>query len=250
MRFEASSLAVTRLYISKDEPVFKIIQLSDLHVGRLKISVSQLTKAMSREKPDAVVITGDLIEYEHDIPQLSKYLKMLTEYAPVYVCLGNHDYHAFSHRNKCINSLLEYLNDYSVNVLINSSSSFKKGSRTLSITGIDDLRYGNPDIDKSVSSRIINSDFSIALCHNPDTVFLLSKNDFDLVLAGHFHGGQIWTPFKLEFISLRKEKLCKTGIVKGQHYINGVRLYINRGLGNVLVPLRFLSRPEMTVFYI
>ncbi len=89
---------------------------------------------------------------------------------------------------------------------------------------------------------------NIAFTHNPDIVEELPASLFDLVLCGHYHGGQIWAPFDLEFKMLRNDNLSRKGIKRGLHKVNGMDIYINRGLGNVLVPLRFMSRPEVTVF--
>jgi predicted MPP superfamily phosphohydrolase len=112
------------------------------------------------------------------------------------------------------------------------------------------LRHGNPDIKKafesilpSVQSNCIN----IAFSHNPDLTLSLPKGQVDYFLCGHFHGGQIWMPFNLEFRLMRSEKLCRMGYRRGFHKINGINIYINRGLGNVVFPFRFFSVPEIAV---
>jgi predicted MPP superfamily phosphohydrolase len=56
-------------------------------------------------------------------------------------------------------------------------------------------------------------------------------------------------PWNLEFFLLRKDVLCKMGLRRGLHKVNDIKVYLNRGLGNVVVPFRFLSRPEITVIY-
>jgi predicted MPP superfamily phosphohydrolase len=54
-------------------------------------------------------------------------------------------------------------------------------------------------------------------------------------------------PFNLEFMILRDDQLCRMGITRGLKRVNGIRVYLNRGLGNGVVPLRFLSRPEILI---
>ena len=80
-----------------------------------------------------------------------------------------------------------------------------------------------------------------------DIALDLPGSSFDIIFSGHFHGGQIWAPFDLEYRLLRRERLCKAGIRRGLHAVNGMRLYIGRGIGNVVFPFRFLSPPEITV---
>ena len=99
------------------------------------------------------------------------------------------------------------------------------------------------DIEKAMKAvflRIENSN------HLTDVVLQIPKI-VDYMFAGHFHGGQIWMPCNLEFFLLRDDVLCKMGIRRGLKCINGIRVYINRGLGNVVVPFRFLSRPEILI---
>jgi predicted MPP superfamily phosphohydrolase len=88
----------------------------------------------------------------------------------------------------------------------------------------------------------------LAISHNPDIVLHIPEDSVDLLIAGHFHGGQMWMPFKLEYLLLRKDKVSRMGHIKGFSVIRRNRIYISRGLGTVLFPLRFFSVPEVTVF--
>lgn len=89
--------------------------------------------------------------------------------------------------------------------------------------------------------------FQLYLAHNPDYLYALQTENA-LLLAGHFHGGQICLPFAPEFRWLRKERLGKEGIHRGAHQLGNCHLVLSRGLGCVLLPFRFLSPPELSLY--
>ena len=136
-----------------------------------------------------------------------------------------------------------------VKILRNKSVCYNRNSTCYQIIGIDDLRGNRHDISRALEIKDCKPILKIAFTHNPDMALEMPGDSVDYLLAGHFHGGQIWMPFNMEYKVLRNDKLSRMGIQRGLHRVNGINLYINRGLGNVLFPLRFLSRPEITVFY-
>ena len=247
MRFEASILNLKTVNISKSQTGLKLIHMSDIHIGKLKVSRKKIFNKVRLLNPDAVVITGDLLDTEKQTCLSVDFLSNLTKYCRVIMCPGNHDYEAFNSDKNKVYDYFQMIRSTGTELLINESVIIEKNKKQYCITGIDDIRRGKPDILKAYSSGS-DSYMNITLAHNPDTVFILAEDKVDYMLCGHFHGGQIWTPFGLEFKILRGDRLCKEGKTRGFHRINGITVYINRGLGNVVVPLRFLSRPEMTLF--
>ena len=261
MRYEASAVKVEKLKFTSSRTGLKIIQLSDIHIKFLRVPVKTVKDVIAREKPDIIILTGDYIENACDIQKFTNFLAQIRNDETVYACLGNHDYKVVKqygndnksgNRSKTGNSnfFIEVLKNSGVNVLHNQAACYTKNNVKYNIIGIEDLYAGSPDINKALASCEKDAFMNIALSHNPDIVYEIPKGKIDYLFCGHFHGGQIWTPFKLEFMLLRKERLCKIGITRGLHKINGVILYINRGLGNVCFPLRFFSRPEITVFHL
>ena len=122
-----------------------------------------------------------------------------------------------------------------------------EGVCAVSVTGFDDLRAGKMDAAKGLASRDMGADVRLAMAHNPDAVLGLPEKAFDYILSGHFHAGQIWTPFHLEYRMLRRERLSKMNVRKGLFGFPAGLLYISAGIGCVKVPLRFLARPEISV---
>ncbi len=251
MRFEASFVQVKHVRLpGSGKKEIRMIQLSDLHVSRLKIGTRRLVKILDRLDPEAVIMTGDYIDEETHVSAFLKLVQALSKNHRLLICFGNHDYTAFMENTQGIRSFLEDLRYHGVTVLHNDSVCIESQNRKYNIIGIDDILFGKPDIGKALASAHGDADVDIAFAHNPDTVLMMPESSVDYLLCGHFHGGQIWTPFKTEFKILRHDKLCKQGITRGMHRVNGISLYINRGLGNVIFPLRFLSRPEITVFHL
>ncbi|WP_024833650.1 metallophosphoesterase [Ruminiclostridium josui] len=249
MLFETILIKKNYINFSKSSKGLKIAHLSDLHVNHIHISNKRIVNALKEINPDVVLISGDYIETENDIPKALDLIKAIADIFPVYLTLGNHDHKAHLNKKDGVQGFIVQLEETGALVLNNSSTSILKNNTTYNIVGIDDLKRGKPDlakafanIDSSTHNRI-----NIVFSHNPDTVLTLSKDQADYFLCGHFHGGQIWMPFHLEFKILRKEQLCRMGYRRGLHKINGIVVYINRGLGNVLIPLRFFSVPEIAV---
>lgn len=250
MRLEASLVQVKKVNLSKTTSNLTILQMSDVHIGRLKVPYKKINNAINHHKADILVMTGDYIESKHHVPKFIKFIKSLDISIPMYLCLGNHDFNTFKNDPKGLNAFINQLQELNINVLNNSCCSITKNSRIYNIVGIADLKAGSPDIEKAFSLCKNNYDSNIVLSHNPDISLTLPSDKVDYLLCGHFHGGQIWTPFGLEFKLLRDDYLPKKGITRGIHQINNIKVYINRGIGNVRLPLRFFSKPEITIIYI
>jgi uncharacterized protein len=248
MRFEAGFLKVAKVLRTKDNQSLKVLHMSDIHINRLKVSSAKIKKVIEAENPDFIVITGDFIEKQEHCERFFKFLNEVYYGIDMYICLGNHDFNAFRNNKDGLGGFMRNIEKTGIHILHNKCMTFIKDRKRINIIGIEDLRAGNPDIKKAFKSADPESVLNIVISHNPDMVFELPEGKADYFLCGHFHGGQIWLPFKLEFKLLRNDRLCRMGIRKGLHKINGVNIYINPGLGNVLFPLRFLSRPEITIY--
>ncbi len=250
MRFEATLLKVKKVYLTKSKQHLKIIQLSDIHIKFLKVNITKVLKVLEEEKPDLIVLTGDYIDSVKQIPAFFNFLDRIKGGYEVFLCFGNHDYKAFRYNESGFLRFVSDIKDKGIKVLLNDSFYYKKGQNTYNIIGIEDQRSNRHDLNKAFANCRSNVTANIAFSHNPEIALGIPEGKADFLLCGHFHGGQIWMPFDLEFRLLRHEKICKMGIRKGLHKLNNMIIYINSGIGNVLFPLRFLSKPEITVLYL
>lgn len=249
MRFEATTFKVKKVFFTESTNHLKVIQLSDVHISLLRVDIKKISRVLKKENPDLLILTGDYIDSTRQIPAFFNFLDSIRGNYEIFLCFGNHDYRVFHKNEAGLKKFTADLEKKGIKVLLNDSVSYSKGARSYNIIGIEDFRSGRFDVKKALAHCKSNVTANIAFSHNPDVALELPDDAVDFLLCGHFHGGQIWLPFDLEFKFLRRERVCKLGIKKELNKLNNMIIYINSGIGNVLFPLRFLSPPEITVLY-
>jgi predicted MPP superfamily phosphohydrolase len=246
MLFEAGWLKVEKLDFSRDGNGLKIVHLSDLHIYLARVSAARVRKVIKAENPDIILISGDYIDKPLHASQFLQYLSVLCKGYRTVLCLGNHDLRAFGTNRLGLENFIHEIEALKVEVLRNENIVIEKHGKKYNIIGIDDLHQGQPDIEKALAGCVPDAP-KISITHNPDLALHIPGKIVDYMFCGHFHGGQIWMPFNLEFFLLRKDQLCRMGIKRGYKKINDIKVYMNRGLGNVVVPMRLFSRPEILI---
>jgi hypothetical protein len=208
-----------------------ILHLSDFHLGTFSLNGRTLERAVSWAEEDAidlVLLTGDLLSREHAEVRLRRAVARLRAEHGIYAVLGNHDVERA--RAALGRSLLE-----------DSSVVFDVGGKRVQVAGGDPRAgWGQRGLERLADPE---ADLRILLFHFPDVTQWLPAGAYDLILAGHLHGGQICVPTpggKLRLEHLRAEHW------EGLHRTPAGALHISRGLGTSFVPFRFLARPEAT----
>lgn len=174
----------------------RILQLSDLHLGvyaGLGDLAAALEQVMAEQRPDVIVLTGDLA----DDPQLIAGALELVAAAGArhgaVASLGNHEY---LHDIDVTRPLYEASR---VPLLVSAGRTLTIGRARLFIAGADDPMHieGNiegmvkPSVERAVRDCPEGADFRLLLCHRPEGFGPAAEAGFDLTLAGHTHGGQI-----------------------------------------------------------
>lgn len=215
----------------------RILQISDLHVERLRISPSRLNRLIVEEKPDYIFLTGDFTEKPQYLDKVERYARAISSAGiPVFAVLGNHDHRL---KPKKLKRLIQILEKYRIQVLSNQdfvSSKFQ-------IVGIDDLSSRKSRIEQSFANIDLRKPI-IVITHDPNTVLHIKQN-YTYLLSGHFHGMQFKVPPLYRFI--KKGKLAAQGIIKGLHKCDQGTYYISQGIGQAGWNARFLIRSEVTV---
>lgn len=232
---------------------YKIIQLSDLHGKEFGNEQSKLVRKIKNEKPDIIVFTGDLIDSKHYVEKYSlKLMGKIIKIAPVYFVTGNHEY--WSGKYEGLESKLKKLG---VKVLKNDGVVLERSGGKIQLLGIDDpakitgneylseQQRAEDNIKKSLQSINNDIEFKVLLSHRPELFSLYSNYDFDVVLTGHAHGGQIRIPFVGGIVAPNQGVLPK--YTSGHYKMMNTTMIVNRGLGNSIIPQRIFNRPEIVV---
>jgi len=231
----AGVFAATRIserHLAFDHPhldrCYKLVQLSDVHVGSRRASFLQKAVDQAlRHQPDALLITGDLIDASAVQPVDLEALANLP--CPVYLSLGNHE------RYIDLEAVIAMIEGHGVDVLRSQSVILGK----LQIIGIDDADH--PSHVENELPHIVPFDdhYRILLYHRPDGWAAARNAEIDLMLAGHTHGGQIW-PFGV-LVKRRFEHMVGLFSEGDRH------LYVSPGTGCWGPVMRLGTHSEMTV---
>ncbi|MFS0861298.1 metallophosphoesterase [Fredinandcohnia sp. 179-A 10B2 NHS] len=223
----------------------KIVQFSDTHIGHY-FDLDQLTRVVNiinGLKPDILFFTGDLMDEPNKYAAVNHLVPILSELQAKhgkFAIYGNHDHGGYG--SEIYKNLMKQT-DFSL--LMNSSTSITINNSKITVAGLDDVMLGRPDF-LTTFKGIEPSSYTILLSHEPDIAERASDTGAHLQLSGHSHGGQIQLPIIGPLIT----PPLGSKYYEGKHTVgeNKMQLFVNRGLGTTRLPLRFLSKPEISVY--
>lgn len=223
----------------------RILILSDIHSNLLLLE--DAVELARQTKPDLIVFLGDLYTDYQRATHAGDYmeqLKKLSSIAPAYACLGNHDMDR-------IPTVERVLKEGGFTLLRNTAVFLtlpRLGDVEFKLVGLGDMREGDCFPEKCMTPQDFSGDKptpTIVLCHNPRGRELLNRYQWDLMLSGHTHGGQIILPFTST--PLRQEE--GETMTSGFHPFDQRQIFITRGIGS-LGPGRFNCPPEINLITI
>ncbi len=220
----------------------KIVQLSDLHLHSINTALEELASKVNQLKPDLIAITGDAIDEAENLDLLDEYLRLVDKDIPKVAILGNWEYWGEVDLKK----LKAIYQKHNCALLVNESRQYELGGKTLSVIGIDDFVGGYASY-KLATDNFIKSDYNIVLNHCPkyseQIVERCQKDNISFILSGHTHGGQIRLFNFIPFLPQGSGKY-----VKGWYKELNPPMYVSKGIGTSILPVRFGSRSEVAVF--
>jgi hypothetical protein len=215
---------------------FRIVQISDLHVGR-SIRRGYVERVVERARalePDLVALTGDMVD--GPVERLAAHvapLAALAEAGRAFFVLGNHDCYSGA------DAWIAHWREMGVRVLLNEHAVLRRGAATLLVGGVVDPAYRarRPEISLQHAP---GADFRLLLAHNPKLAPLGARAGFDLQLSGHTHAGQFF-PWTLAV------RLVHAPHVAGLSREGRMWVYVSAGTGSWGPPVRFGTSPEITL---
>jgi len=219
---------------------FTLAHLTDIHLGFLvsEAFVEEIVQRTNSLNTDAIVCTGDYVHNRNTTEEIDKVWPILSRLSArhgVYSVLGNHDHWADNNRS------LYWLERSGQNIRHQCKAIYKGRDRIL-IGGAGDFWGDKLNIDKAFSSSD-QGDCRILLAHNPDSVDTEFETPLSLVLSGHTHGGQVVIPFLGAPKLPVENKAYSSGLIA----TSKTPLFISRGIGWAIVPVRFNCYPEIAV---
>lgn len=226
--------------ISKsDKNKIKIIQISDLHFDQLRYFHKRIAKKINQKKPDFLFITGDAVDKTEKIEALHEFLQLIDHSIKKYAITGNWEYWG----NVNLKQLRSVYAKNNCELLINENRTLSVKNRVISLIGIDDFVGGNADFHKAVQN-LNKADTTIVLSHCPQHRDFIARQKGDLtidvVLSGHTHGGQITL---LGFVPFKPQG--SGNYLKGWYKESEPKMYVSKGIGTSILPIRFGARAEM-----
>ncbi|MEA2078433.1 MAG: metallophosphoesterase [Pseudomonadota bacterium] len=216
---------------------FTILHISDMHVDMSQDAMLRLIELLHEIDYDICVLTGDYRgktfgPFEDTLEGMAHVRAHLKD--PVYGVLGNHD----------TIRMVPGLEEMGIQMLLNESAYIERGNERIHVVGIDDAHYYRVDNIEKAASGIHHTEFSILLSHTPEIYRQAAHADFNLLLGGHTHGGQICLPGR---IPLTLDSVLPRHMGSGAWKYHNMTGYTSAGVGSSIVSVRFNCLPEITL---
>jgi len=225
----------------------RIVQVSDLHNAEFGNQQQSLLDKVEAANPDAIFITGDLIDSDrYDLERSLAAVDGLVEMSEVYYVIGNHEVSS----NRLDDEIVPALEERGVEVLRNRSLMWEQDGEAIQIAGIDDTLmdiylHEEEFTRNSIAEAELNDAFTLLLAHRPEQLETYASEGIDVVFAGHAHGGQIRIPGLGGLIAPGQGWF--PSMTEGVFESGDTQLVLSRGLGNSGFPLRVFNLPEIVV---
>lgn len=219
---------------------FSILHLSDLHIEISGDALSCLHQMLLSLTYDICIFTGDYRAQTHgpwcaSLAGMASVCKHIDR--PMYGVLGNHD----------TVRMLPSLEAMGIRMLMNESVSLERSGSRITMAGIDDAHFYRADNFEKAASGIVPGEYAILLSHTPEVYQQAAHAEFDLLLSGHTHGGQICLPGG---IPVTLDSVLPRRFAAGPWRYHDLSGYTSVGVGTSIATARFNCPPEVTIHHL
>ena len=254
---------VTMPVLTPGSTPLRVLHLSDIHMRPAQRHKQEWLRELSRWEPDLVVNTGDNLSHPKAVPAVVQALGDLLSVPGVFV-FGSNDYFAPKLKNPTrylIDSdhrshgnplpwqdLRAAFNERGWLDLTHSRRDLEVAGLTVAAAGVDDPHLGRDRYDTIAGAPNPAANLSLGVTHAPYTRVLdrFAADGYQLVMAGHTHGGQLCMPFYGALVT--NCDLDRSRVKGASRWGAGTALYVSAGIGtSPFAPFRFCCRPEATL---
>jgi uncharacterized protein len=216
---------------------YTILHISDMHVEMSEAAMQQVIKIASGMSYDLCVLTGDYRArtfgpFDAALAGVARMRAHLRP--PIFGVLGNHD----------TIQMVPAMEAMGIRMLLNECETIARGGERIHLAGIDDAHFYRVDNIEKAAVQIPQDEFSILLSHTPEVYRQAAHANFDLMLSGHTHGGQLCLPGS---IPIKLEAVLPRRMGAGTWQYHDMTGYTSRGAGSSVVPVRLNCPPEITL---
>lgn len=216
---------------------YTILHISDMHVDINPTTMHRLTEIVANIDYDVCVLTGDFRgktygSFDATLDGMAQVRTFLKD--PIYGVLGNHD----------TIRMVPGLEDLGIRMLLNESEVIERQRTRIHFAGIDDAHYYRVDNIEKAAADVPPDEFSVLLSHTPEIYRHAAHADFNLLLGGHTHGGQICLPGQ---IPITLDASLPRHMGSGPWRYRDMVGYTSVGVGSSIVAVRYNCPPEITL---
>jgi predicted MPP superfamily phosphohydrolase len=216
---------------------FTILHISDLHADMNEVAMGNLIQLVGGMQYDLCVLTGDYRgktfgPFESALKWVAKVRAQLK--GPIFGVLGNHD----------TIQMVPTMEAMGIRILLNECETIVRGDQRIYLAGIDDAHFYRVDNIEKAALQIPESAFSTLLSHTPEVYHQAAHANFNLMLSGHTHGGQICLPGS---IPIKLEAVLPRRMGAGAWQYQSMTGYTSVGAGSSVLPVRLNCPPEIAL---
>ncbi|MGZ5871013.1 MAG: metallophosphoesterase [Bradyrhizobium sp.] len=216
---------------------YTILHISDMHVDMSEAAMEHLNGLVDGLQYDICVLTGDYRgntfgPFDATLKGVANVRAHLRQ--PIYGVLGNHD----------TIQMVPAMEAMGIRMLLNECEVIARGSQRIYLAGIDDAHFFRVDNIEKAASQIPKEEFSILLSHTPEIYRQAAHANFNLMLCGHTHGGQLCLPGS---IPIKLEAVLPRRMGAGAWQYHDMSGYTSVGAGSSVVAVRLNCPPEITL---